>query len=40
MAPMLSKKGTSLNTDIFRSVIQINVLGSVYMAKYAAVAMA
>ena len=39
MAPMLSKKGAVLNTDIFRSVIQINVLGSVYMAKYAALAM-
>ena len=34
-----SSKGP-LNTKIFQQVIAINVLGSVYMAKYAAVAMA
>ena len=34
----LTSKGP-LNTGIFKKVIEINVYGSVYMAKYAAVAM-
>ena len=38
MAPMLSKKGI-LNTKVVESVIRINVLGSAYVAKYAAIAM-
>ena len=38
-APMLSRQGP-LDTDSFRSVIQINLLGSVFVAKYAAVVMA
>ena len=38
MTPTLSKRG-SLNTKTFSDVMAINVLGSVYVAKYAAVAM-
>ena len=34
----LSSHG-SLNTEIFERVMTVNVLGSVYVAKYAAVAM-
>ena len=37
---MLSSKGKkSLNLKSFEKVMQINVHGSIYMAKYAAVAM-
>ena len=37
-APILSSQGP-LNTKIFETLIAINLMGSVYMAKYAAVAM-
>jgi len=30
----------SLNTNLFKDIININVYGSVYVAKYASVAMA
>ena len=35
----LSQHG-EMNTELFNTVVEINLLGSVYMAKYAAVAMA
>ena len=38
VAPTLTSRGP-LNTGVFQAVMNINVMGSVYMAKYAAVAM-
>ena len=36
----LGSRGRPMNTRVFENVMAINLLGSVYMAKYAAVAMA
>lgn len=38
-APTLSSQNRSFDTDVFRKILSINLLGSVYTAKYAAVAM-
>jgi NAD(P)-dependent dehydrogenase (short-subunit alcohol dehydrogenase family) len=38
VSPTLSSKG-SLDTNAFKRVMDINVYGSVYVAKYAAIAM-
>ena len=38
VAPTLTSRGP-LNTQVFNAVMQINVLGSIYVAKYAAVQM-
>ena len=39
VAPTLTSRGP-MNTKVVQAVMQINVMGSMFMAKYAAVAMA
>ena len=38
ITPTLTSKG-SLDLDVFRKVVEINLYGSIYVAKYASIAM-